>query len=364
MYYLTFNDQPSGIYQSQVIDVVNYLSNLSGNEVTLIAFLPLKGFKENKRIIRSQYKKSIVIPMIFGMSRWRKHKFLLKIFTSRKSSVITRGPLANALSLGNFQKVVYDGRAAVKAEVEEYDVTAGNKQLGLDFIEAEKAAVLKSDFRIAVSNKLVEYWSTEFNYSSNNHVVIPCTLTSVSKAIDFHESNQKSNVKIVYSGSTSGWQSFEKVVFLLDDLLQKQDNVEVLFLTNEVPAITKLISKYSNRVVRKFVTHEEVHIELQQCDYGILIRDDKITNQVASPVKYAEYLSAGLKVLISPKLGDFSDFTIIYNCGIIIKNEIPFLSKPSIQEKNNIKTICSENFDKNCEKISSSYQNLYNKIIQ
>ena len=86
--------------------------------------------------------------------------------------------------MGNFRKVVYDGRAAVKAEVEEYDVTGGNKLLGLDFIEAEKEAVLKSDFRIAVSNKLVEYWNAEFNYSSNNHVVIPCTLTSFSKAND------------------------------------------------------------------------------------------------------------------------------------------------------------------------------------
>ena len=90
MYYLTFNDQPSGIYQSQVIDVVKYLSKLSGNDVTLIAFLPLQGYKENKRIIRAKYKKLMVIPMIFGISRWRKHKFLLKIFTNRKRSIITR----------------------------------------------------------------------------------------------------------------------------------------------------------------------------------------------------------------------------------------------------------------------------------
>ena len=358
MYYLTFNDQPSGIYQSQVIDVVKYLSKLSENEVTLIAFLPLQGFKENKRIIRSQYKKSLVIPMIFGISRWRKHKILLKIFTNRKRSIITRGPLANALSLGNFRKVIYDGRAAVKAEVEEYDVTGGNKQLGRDFIETEKTAVLKSDFRIAVSNKLVEYWNTEFNYSSNNHVVIPCTLTSVSKAVDFQESNQNSKVKIVYSGSTSGWQSFDKVVFLLDDLLQRQENIEVLFLTKEVPAITKLISKYSNRVVRKFVTHEEVHFELQQCDYGILIRDEKITNQVASPVKFAEYLNAGLQVLISPSIGDFSHFVIENKCGSLVINEIQELTKLNEEQKQYNQDLCQKYFIKESDKITSLFQRL------
>jgi len=363
VYYLTFNDQPSGIYQSQVIDVVKYLSKLSGNEVTLIAFLPLQGFKENKRIIRAQYKKSMVIPIVFGISRWRKHKFLLKIFTNRKRSIITRGPLANALSLGDFRKVVYDGRAAVKAEVEEYDVTGGNKQLGLDFIEAEKTAVLKSDFRIAVSNKLVEYWKTEFNYSSNNHVVIPCTLTSVSKAIDFHDSHQNSKIKIVYSGSTSGWQSFDKVVSLLDDLLQRQENVEVLFLTKEVPAITKLISKYSNRVVRKFVAHEEVHKELEQCDYGILIRDEKITNQVASPVKFAEYLNAGLQVLISPYIGDFSAFVIDKNCGLVINDRIPLIEKPSYHSKLITHQLALDYLLKDSTKNNENYNRVLDQII-
>jgi hypothetical protein len=80
MYYLTFNDQPSGIYQSQVIDVVANLSKLQGKKIKLIAFLPIQGFSKNKKSIKKQWSTSLVIPMIFGISRWRKHKFLFKTF--------------------------------------------------------------------------------------------------------------------------------------------------------------------------------------------------------------------------------------------------------------------------------------------
>jgi hypothetical protein len=355
MYYLTFNDQPSGIYQSQVIDVVKYLSKLSGDEVTLIAFLPVQGFKENKRVIRSHYKKSLILPMVFGISRWRKHKFLLKIFTNRKRSIMTRGPLANALSLGNFKKVVYDGRAAVKAEVEEYDITGGNKQLGDDFIETERAAVLTSDFRIAVSHKLVDYWKREFNYSENQHVVIPCTLTSVTKTNTTKEEKNNDKIKLVYSGSTSGWQSFDKVVELLDDLLLRQENIEVLFLTKKAPEIEKLIVRHPERVKRKFVAHNEVQSELEKCDYGILIRDDKVTNQVASPVKFAEYLNAGLHVLISENLGDFSAFVAQHQCGVITENQIPELNSITLEQRKNAQNLVEAYFMKNSELNKMNY---------
>jgi hypothetical protein len=358
VYYLTFNDQPSGIYQSQVIDVVKYLSKLSGDEVTLIAFLPLQGFKENKRIIRSHYKKSLILPMIFGISRWRKHKFLLKIFTNRKRSIITRGPLANALSLGSFRKVVYDGRAAVKAEVEEYDITGGNKQLGYDFIETERAAVLTSDFRIAVSHKLVDYWKREFNYSKKQHVVIPCTLTSVKKASTRKEGKNNDKVKLVYAGSTSGWQSFDKVVELLDDLLLRQENIEVLFLTKATPEIEKLIERHPDKVQRKFVAHHQVQSELEKCDYGILIRDDKVTNQVASPVKFAEYLNAGLHVLISENLGDYSEFVREHNCGFVITGKLPILQKIDESTKQKTIDICRSYFLKDAEQNKNAYLKL------
>ncbi len=56
------------------------------------------------------------------------------------------------------------------------------------------------------------------------------------------------------------------------------------------------------------------------CDYGLLLREKSITNKVASPVKFAEYLYAGLRVLISPEIGDYSEMVSYYNLGHVVNS--------------------------------------------
>ncbi len=353
MYYITFNDTPSGIYQSQVIDVVTYLSHLGDVEVKLIAFLPYSNFKENKKKIKMQLPSAVVFPIFLGITRWRMLKPLLKIITKKGEVTICRGPIATELALGSFRKVVYDGRAAVKAEVEEFNVT-GNKQLGVDFIKAEKNAVLQSDYRIAVSNKLVDYWEKEFGYQVDKHIVIPCTLASKSSGELLMNKNDDS-IKLVFSGGTGAWQSIDFVANLCRKAMKENATINVLFLTKENRVLADFIKEFPDRCERKWLKHEEVFNELSECDYGILIREQNVTNQVASPVKFAEYLNAGLKVLISGNLGDFSEFVKENACGIVIEDEIPELISVSPSEKKRLNEIANQYFYKNSEKIKSSY---------
>jgi len=363
IYYITFNDQPSGVYQSQVVDVVKTLAKLSKKRVVLIAFFPLTGFKQNREIIKKSGVESIVLPMVFGITKWRCYQFVLKAITHSKYPAICRGPLATVLAQSHFVKVVHDGRAAVKAEIEEYNSTGGNEQLSRDFCAAEQQAVLKSDFNIAVSHQLVNYWEQEFNYRGKNHVVIPCTLTSATnEAIITPDVAENQTVRIVYAGGTSGWQSFEKVVDLLKDLLQRQSNVIVLFLTQEHKAVDKLIAAFPNRCERKFVNHQAVNAILQSCDYGILIRDNKVTNRVASPVKFAEYLNAGLSVLISEGVGDFSAFVTQHQCGMIISDSIPELQPLKEVEKIRNRNLCHQFFSKDSTEIINAYQEVLSAI--
>lgn len=356
MYYITFNDSPSGIYQSQVIDVVKHLSELGGEEVKLIAFLPLSNFKENKKKIKSQVASATVLPIWAGITRWRKVKPLLKLVTKRSEVAICRGPIATELALGAFRKIVYDGRAAVKAEVEEFNVT-GNKQLGADFINAEKVAVLQSDYRIAVSTKLVDYWGREFGYKEKKHVVIPCTLTSKASS-QLPKKEEKEAIKLVYSGGTGPWQSFDLVVKLVREVLRDTDIVSVLFLTKENDAINDLKKEYPARCERKWLNHDEVFQALSSCDYGILIRNQNVTNEVASPVKFAEYLNAGLKVLISENLGDFTEFVKKNDCGIVVTSAIPLLGKVTDADRGELNALANEHFYKSSKEIAANYINL------
>ena len=55
MIYLTYNDLPSGIYYSQVTDVVNYLNSIQTKEkVRLVAFISIRGFFTNRKKIKDK----------------------------------------------------------------------------------------------------------------------------------------------------------------------------------------------------------------------------------------------------------------------------------------------------------------------
>ena len=63
-------------------------------------------------------------------------------------------------------------------------------------------------------------------------------------------------------------------------------------------------------------------MRLSAADFGLLLRENNIVNNVASPTKFAEYLMAGLPVIISNGIGDFSYFVRFKNVGICIDSHI------------------------------------------
>ena len=75
---------------------------------------------------------------------------------------------------------------------------------------------------------------------------------------------------------------------------------------------------FPNSVINKYVPLESVKYNLLFCDYGFLVRGETMTNNVASPVKFGEYMICGLKILISKNLGDYSDVISTNNLGCII----------------------------------------------
>ena len=106
------------------------------------------------------------------------------------------------------------------------------------------------------------------------------------------------------------------------------------------------------------VNPDEVFDYLCIADYGWLVREQSITNRVASPVKFAEYLISGLKILISENLGDYTAFCYENQCGVIIKDELssPTLNKLSYSEKLVIHQIALKNFTK--ENFKKEYQEI------
>lgn len=355
--YLTFNDLPGGIFTSQVVEVCKYLSKECNAKVTLVCLISRRGFSVNKARILELFPDAVVLPMFPGIGNWKLNRFALKrkFKSLNPDLIIARGPFATLLAKQASQsKVCFDARGAYKAEFAEYDVSSG-KFSAEDIQVIEKEALTTTDFRIAVSGALVEYWKKEYNFSSSHHVVIPCTLASGHEIEYKTRTENPKKVRIVFSGGNGKWQSLDLVSKLLVPYFERNQNAEMIFLTNSLPVNFELKNKFPDRVQSMWLKESEVHAFLSSCDYGWLFRENTTTNKVASPVKFAEYLAAGLSVLISPELGDFSQFVQEHKCGMVLTNtDIPELITVSTEEKKRNIQLARAYFTK--EQFNSQYR--------
>lgn len=352
IFYLTFNDAPSGIFSSQVIDVVKFLENNFNDKIKLVSFVSLRNYFDDKKKIKNELPNAIVLPMFPKMQNWKLNKLLLSIYCLiyKPKTIIARSVLATELALlmrdkKSCERVIYDGRGAIAAEWKEYNVIADGYLLSA-VASYEKDVVIKSDYRIGVSNALIKYWKDAYSYSGNKHVIIPCTLNNDFEKIvlsDQQISKKRKELNLedidtvfVYSGSVAGWQSFEMLFSFLEPILKSSITNKVVFFSPANSNLEKLQNLFPKQVLCKHLNSNQVAEYLIVGDFGLLIREDSITNQVASPVKYAEYLACGLKVIISKNLGDYSELSKQKNWGYVFSDFNSSVSKPDILLKQKI----------------------------
>lgn len=373
IFYLTFNDAPSGIFSSQVIDVVKFLNFHFSEKVRLVSFVSIRHYFNHKAKIKSELSEAIVLPMFPGVHRWRLNVYLLCLLVlfKKPKKIIGRSVLATQLALkmragGRVKEVIYDGRGAIKAEWEEYNVIQ-NSEMRSEIADLEKEVVINSDYRIAVSNKLIEYWQKEFGYHSNQHVVIPCTLNKLFEEVSLTEETiiharksagmDEHAVVFVYSGSVAGWQSFNRLHDYMLPILKSDLKYRLMFLSDMDENILKLQQQFPHQVMCKKLKVNDVPKYLLAADYGLLLREETVTNQVASPVKFAEYIACGLKVIISDHLGDYSQFVDVFDNGLLNGKQTAFPQKVSYEEKLRIQQMAKRNFSK------AHFVNQYKKLF-
>ncbi|RLS36157.1 MAG: hypothetical protein DWH79_00070 [Planctomycetota bacterium] len=366
--YLTHNDSPSGVYWGQVTDVVRFLNSIDGPPVRLVALVSGRTYRSSRRQIRDHCRDAWVIPQAPSISRWWANAATLAgvCAWTRPSGIICRGPFAADLALGMrrrrlTKRVCFDGRGAYAAETEEF-LAPGNEPWMQTVKRLEHDAIHSSDFRLAVSRALVEYWRSHYDYAGEAQVIIPCTVSvptdqsMASSTVQSAPAVALRGPRLVFSGGAAGWQSLGSLQPLLLNLLETQPNLSVLFLSRPDSGIAALAQRYPGRVDSRWVTVDKVHGELSGCDVGVMVRDDAVTNRVASPVKFAEYLSAGLRILISDHLGDYSDLVRRHELGWVCTpgQSLPRITTVDSKERDRLRAFAASHLTKEAHR--ASYQ--------
>ncbi|MES2427315.1 MAG: glycosyl transferase family 1 [Bacteroidota bacterium] len=166
---------------------------------------------------------------------------------------------------------------------------------------------------ICVTNTMQKYFRYKYPNFKGKFIlynIFPANLSPNSSFKDYNKDQSDSAITVIYSGGAASWQ---KIDLMLDTIEQNQaNNIKYIILSLELKEFDKRIAaRKINRenLQLKMVEPKELIDFYQKADFGFLLRDDNIVNQVASPTKLIEYLSYGIvPIVLAPNIGDYLNY--------------------------------------------------------
>jgi glycosyltransferase involved in cell wall biosynthesis len=128
------------------------------------------------------------------------------------------------------------------------------------------------------------------------------------------------DMRLVYLGSLSGWYMIPEMLDLFKALKTARLNSECLFLTDDKEGLVARIAKDKglDGVTVTKAAYKDVPKNLWGATAGVLF---KCPNERLDsfPIKIAEYLAAGLPIVINAGMGDVEDMIIKNRVGVVVR---------------------------------------------
>ena len=239
----------------------------------------------------------------------------------------------------------------------EEEIMGGATQERIDAMEKwEKRALEQADLNVIVSKAMGTYLRAKYNYTKDNFFVLPCCVAESrfpEEAAKPLFSLPENRTIVAYAGTLTTWQCGEEMIRLFAALHACDSNLHFLLLVPEQDhaKARELMAQQGLKeeaATLKALPYEEVPAALAQAHAGVLLRRNDPVNRVASPTKFAEYLAAGLPVLMTEGIGDYSTFSQEHKVGCVLDEAV--LEQGSL-DKATLETILS--FLHNCRETRS-----------
>jgi glycosyltransferase involved in cell wall biosynthesis len=224
-------------------------------------------------------------------------------------------------------KVVFDVHGASPEETE----MTGGSHARIDAVTAfEKQALREADLKIMVSDQMNAFYRKKYDFSELHYQLVPCCVRSDEFQISGGERKQLRISKgfdnkfvILYLGTLSAWQ-WPEAMFNLYSHFYKANPESMLHLLIPVYDHAKAL-EYLNKYqipeesyLLEEVAHSEVGKVIGIADAGLLLREAHPVNLVSSPTKFGEYLAAGVPVILTDGIGDYSALAEEMKVGITL----------------------------------------------
>lgn len=186
----------------------------------------------------------------------------------------------------------------------------------------EYISLLVSDKIIVVSDTMKQFLKNKYHlrYKEICFFIVPCI-----SELQYLDDVEKVKNSYVYIGGLSVWQRFDDILKLYYQIQSNEPNSVFHIITLDIDTaqrkVDEIFSNKENIFVYAATNRSEISLLLSKFEYGFLIREKNKVNEVASPIKFAEYLSCGVKPIMTDAIPHFTKLLEKYHCGIIVKND-------------------------------------------
>lgn len=167
----------------------------------------------------------------------------------------------------------------------------------------EFLAVKNSKFIICVTNKMRKYFTGKYHIKEDKIKILPI-FDTCAKTIRGSWGNP---MCAIYSGGIQPWQCIDDTIKYIKDT---SNLLKWVILSNDSQFFKEQLSGVSFKygISIESVSPNAVGQFYEKCDFGIVLRDKNIVNEVACPTKLIDYLNYGLIPIVKdPDIGDFKD---------------------------------------------------------
>lgn len=206
------------------------------------------------------------------------------------------------------------------------DMTDAQKAMYNKDLERLRFAVDHSEGVATVSEPLRQYLIENVK-AGEDTVVVPCCVKHTVGDTKREKIRQlldlENRTAILYLGGVHPNQYLEElgIPFMQSALALSNNNVAV-FITQNKDKLQTLLTKFSldmDRIRVLSVPQSEVADYLTGMDLGLLLRAPSKQNNFSQPVKFGEYLGAGIPVVLEEGTGDMANMLNKNKIGYVVK---------------------------------------------
>lgn len=185
---------------------------------------------------------------------------------------------------------------------------------------------------VYVSDAMKEYYEANYRKTPKNNIVVPC----LSEFDAVATSNQRTPNSYVYIGGLSVWQCFDEILHIYKSVRTKDSVFHIITLDTEraKEKVNAIVGDMNNIEVYGITDRNKIPVTLSQFQYGFLIRRNDVVNLVSSPIKFLEYISCGVDVIMTDAVPSYAKIVRDYHIGTVVTlgeqcNIMPYSNRAS-----------------------------------